>query len=104
MNAVAVICPHCGAKRAGAELGTKGKQLSQNEIRALLVSDEILQARQVKAKSVKILGAGTALEIALRLLGVEGVTVYLIIGAAALALVARAVLKARAARRRALTY
>ncbi|HEX4420712.1 MAG TPA: hypothetical protein VH165_22510 [Kofleriaceae bacterium] len=40
MNAQAVVCPHCNARRTDAAVGLKGKQLSPNEIRALVLTDD----------------------------------------------------------------
>lgn len=36
MNAAAIVCPHCGARRAGAEPGLAGKDLSKDEVKAML--------------------------------------------------------------------
>ena len=36
MNAAAVVCPHCGARRAGAAVGLAGKALSNDEVKALI--------------------------------------------------------------------
>ncbi|MBA3464053.1 MAG: hypothetical protein H0T46_29115 [Deltaproteobacteria bacterium] len=36
MNAAAFVCPHCGARRAGADPGLAGKALSQDEVKAII--------------------------------------------------------------------
>src|SRR3954453_24252334 len=42
MNAVAVVCPHCAARRPDVPTGVAGKTLSPEEIRAVLVSQMML--------------------------------------------------------------
>jgi len=42
MNAVAVVCPHCNARRAGVAPGLAGKALSPAEIHALILTDAAL--------------------------------------------------------------
>jgi hypothetical protein len=42
MNELAVVCPHCNARRAGATAGLRGKALSPQEIRALVLTDVML--------------------------------------------------------------
>jgi hypothetical protein len=42
MNEVAIVCPHCNARRAGATPGLAGKQLSPQEIRALVLTHAML--------------------------------------------------------------
>jgi len=42
MNAVAVVCPHCNARRAGVTPGLVGKTLSPAEIHALILTDVAL--------------------------------------------------------------
>jgi hypothetical protein len=102
MNAVAVVCPHCGAKRKDAALGTHGKQLSQAEIRALLVSDEILAAsKKTKRTTAKVIVGSLAIDGVCWLTDI-GVVGYVVVGVIAAALIARSVLRAQAARRRAL--
>jgi hypothetical protein len=102
MNAVAVICPHCGAQRKGVAVGTRGKQLSREELRALLVSDEILRAkRQTKKTTTRVLLGSLAIDGVFWLTDI-GVAGYVAVGVIAVALIARSVLRARAARRRAL--
>jgi hypothetical protein len=39
MSDVAVVCPHCNARRAGTTTGLAGKALSPQEIRALIATD-----------------------------------------------------------------
>ena len=102
MNAVAVVCPHCGAKRKDAAVGTHGKQLSQVEIRALLVSDEILAAsKQTKKTTAKVIIGSLAIDGVCWLTDI-GLVGYIAVGVIAIALIARSVHRARAARRRAL--
>lgn len=104
MNAVAVVCPHCGAKRKDAALGTHGKQLSQSEIRSLLVSDEIIAAaerKKTKRTTAKVLGGSLALDAVCWLTDI-GTIGYVVVSLVAAALIARSVVRARAARRRAL--
>jgi hypothetical protein len=36
MNAAAIVCPHCGARRAGADPGLAGKALSKDEVKAII--------------------------------------------------------------------
>ena len=36
MNAAAIVCPHCGARRAGADPGLAGKALSADEVKAII--------------------------------------------------------------------
>jgi hypothetical protein len=42
MSDVAVVCPHCNARRPGATAGLAGKSLSPQEIRALIATDAML--------------------------------------------------------------
>jgi len=42
MSDVAVVCPHCNARRAGTTAGLAGKALSPQEIRALIMTDAML--------------------------------------------------------------
>jgi hypothetical protein len=42
MSDVAVVCPHCNARRAGTTTGLAGKALSPQEIRALILTDVML--------------------------------------------------------------
>ena len=42
MNTLAVVCPHCAARRADVPTGVAGKALSPEEIRAVLVSQMML--------------------------------------------------------------
>ncbi|MEO7733914.1 MAG: hypothetical protein ABIY55_23320 [Kofleriaceae bacterium] len=42
MSSVAMVCPHCNARRAGATPGIGGKQLSPQEIRALVLTNAML--------------------------------------------------------------
>lgn len=42
MNELAVVCPHCNARRVGATAGLSGKALSPQEIRALMLTDVML--------------------------------------------------------------
>lgn len=42
MNAAAVVCPHCAARRTDIPTGTANKALSPDEVRALLVSQMML--------------------------------------------------------------
>ena len=42
MSDVAVVCPHCNARRAGATAGLAGKSLSPEEIYALIATDAAL--------------------------------------------------------------
>jgi hypothetical protein len=42
MSAVAMVCPHCNARRAGTTPGVHGKQLSPQEIRALVLTNAML--------------------------------------------------------------
>ena len=42
MNAAAVVCPHCNARRPGIAPGLAGKALSPAEIRALVLTNEML--------------------------------------------------------------
>src|ERR1700712_754080 len=72
MNAQAVVCPHCNARRTDITTGTAGKKLSRDELRALIVSDEKLRpARSRGVVSTLILphpstaGAARATELAL---------------------------------------
>jgi hypothetical protein len=90
MNAVAVICPHCNARRAGASVGAKGKQLSPEEIRALLISEELVRSRDASpAGTFGALIRPTrpaaspvgALEVALSVIGLP----LLVVGAAVIA-------------------
>jgi hypothetical protein len=42
MSDLAVVCPHCNARRAGTTPGLAGKALSPQEIRALIIADAML--------------------------------------------------------------
>jgi|GEM_PF-2860647 len=42
MSSLAIVCPHCNARRAGATPGVGGKQLSPQEIRALVLTNAML--------------------------------------------------------------
>jgi hypothetical protein len=42
MSDVAVICPHCNARKAGTTTGLAGKKLSPQEIHALIAADAML--------------------------------------------------------------
>jgi len=42
MNDVALVCPHCNARRAGVAPGLAGKALSPQEIRAIVLSNAML--------------------------------------------------------------
>jgi hypothetical protein len=42
MNDAAIVCPHCNARRAGIAPGLAGKALSPAEIRALVLTNEVL--------------------------------------------------------------
>jgi hypothetical protein len=42
MNSAAIVCPHCNARRAGVAPGIGGKQLSPQEIRALVLTNAML--------------------------------------------------------------
>ena len=39
MNAAAIVCPHCGKRRPGGEVGLAGKALSKEEVNALIAVD-----------------------------------------------------------------
>ena len=73
MNAVAVVCPHCNARRAGVAPGLAGKALSPAEIRALILTDATLAppapAQGLLATFVlphpSTIGAARAVELAL---------------------------------------
>jgi hypothetical protein len=43
MSAAAVVCPHCNARRADAAPGLAGKTLSPAEIRALVLTNAMLE-------------------------------------------------------------
>lgn len=43
MNAAAVVCPHCNARRGDVATGLAGKSLSPAELRALVVSATMLE-------------------------------------------------------------
>jgi hypothetical protein len=42
MSSLAIVCPHCNARRAGVTPGVGGKQLSPQEIRALVLTNAML--------------------------------------------------------------
>lgn len=42
MNTVAVVCPHCNARRGDVATGIAGKALSPAEIRALVITNTLL--------------------------------------------------------------
>jgi hypothetical protein len=42
MNSAAIVCPHCNARRVGVAPGVGGKQLSPQEIRALVLTNAML--------------------------------------------------------------
>ena len=154
MNAVAVVCPHCNARRGDVATGVAGKALSPAEIRALVLSDSMrgpapaagmlstlvlphpstagsarlaelvltaislplvaigaltlaVTRRKTQATSgelapvMAMLGAGgLGLSSALSLLGVSLMTNLAVTGASMVALIARGVIRARAAAQR----
>jgi hypothetical protein len=71
MSDVAVVCPHCNARRAGATAGLAGKALSAQEIHALIATDAMLAPPSQGLLPTLILphpsttGAARAVELAL---------------------------------------
>jgi hypothetical protein len=82
MNSVALVCPHCNARRAGAEPGVGGKQLSPQEIRALVLTNTMLMPAPTQSLLPALIlphasttGAARTAEIVLTLLSLPLVAV-----------------------------